>query len=261
MSRKDFRFWITFIILIGISCEAAFYFKHHMVVKTRAIAAEEAARNRAAELAAGPIASKQFKRQDLAVTLSAIGTIGTNQSDPTYADISFTLPEENLDSVDEGQEVTFIVDELPGLFFKGEVYALESKADPDTHEFAVQAMASNTDDKLQPGMTTQLEMVTDIHQNAMVIPESALIDKDDKSFVYVVENGKAKLTPVTIGVHQDDQVEITEGSLDDKDIIVAGTDHIHDGEPVVIEKPAAKDESSDTDANGTADSTDTENQD
>jgi len=242
MSRKDFRFWITFIILIGLSCEAAFYFKHHMIVKTRAIAVQEAAQQRAAELAAGPVASKQFTRKDFPVTLSAIGTIGTNESDPTFSDISFTLPEANLDDIDEGQEVSFVVDELPNLLFKGEVYGMESKADPDTHEFAVQAMASNSDNKLQPGMTAQVEMVIDIHQNAMVIPESALIEQDGKSFVYLIENGNAKKTPVTIGIHQNDQVEITDGPLDGKEVIISGTDHIHDGEPVVIEKQPSVEE-------------------
>lgn len=236
MNKKDFRFWITFVVLIGLSCEAAFYFKHHMVTKTKAIAAEEAAKQRTAELAAGPVTSKKIKRQDFPVTLSATGIIGTNESDPAYSDISFTLPEENMDDVDEGKEITFVVDELPNLLFKGEVYAMESKADPDTHEFAVNAMASNPEDKLQPGMTAQLKMIVDIHQNAIVIPDSAIIVQDDKNFVYVVEDNKAKLTPVTIGLQNDDQVEITESVIDGKNIIVSGTDNIRDGEAVNIQK-------------------------
>jgi membrane fusion protein (multidrug efflux system) len=238
MNKKNFRFWVTFIILIGLSCEGAFYYKHHVMVKHRAAVAQEAAKQHAADLAAGPITSKKFTRQDFPVTLSADGSINNNESDPTYADINFTLPEANMDDVDIGQEITFVVDELPNVFFKGEVYAMDSDSNPDTHEFGIKAMASNPDHQLQPDMSADIKMVIDIHQNAMVIPESAIITKDNHDFVYVIENGNAKLTPVKLGVHQDDVAEVIDGAIDGKNIITSGTDHIHDGAPVVMEPPA-----------------------
>jgi multidrug efflux pump subunit AcrA (membrane-fusion protein) len=310
MSKRDFRFWLTFAILIAVFCEGAYYYKHHVIVRKltmieRSLQAKKDALT-AEQIAAGPVTSMKIVRHDFPITLSADGVISPSDSEDITSEIDgkvksiefedgesvkqndlliqidpkistsdttktnliapidgvlslqnlkmndniqagqklaavktldpmkieFSLNESHLDVVHEGQEITFVVDALSDLFFKGEIYAIDQDVDPKTHSFGLQAMAANSENKLVPGMSAHLRLVTDVRQNALVIPESALIANNN---VYVIENGKAKKTAVTTSIHQDGFVEISNGLEQGQEIVVSGTGTIHDGSAVTVE--------------------------
>ena len=55
--------------------------------------------------------------------------------------------------------------------------------------------------------------------NATLIPEEALLSIDGMHYVYVVNNGKAEMKDINIGVRSDALIQVTSG-LNEKDIIV-----------------------------------------
>jgi membrane fusion protein (multidrug efflux system) len=60
--------------------------------------------------------------------------------------------------------------------------------------------------------------------------------------VYLVVGGIAKLVPVTLGMRQPGQVEITSGVKDGDEVVVAGQLKLHDGakvKPQPMTKPVA----------------------
>jgi multidrug efflux pump subunit AcrA (membrane-fusion protein) len=56
----------------------------------------------------------------------------------------------------------------------------------------------------------------------------------DKYYVYTVENGRAKLVPVTIGIRYDDVMEITSGISEGVEVITEGKHRLADGVKVNI---------------------------
>lgn len=61
--------------------------------------------------------------------------------DPLYLD--FYLPEQLFKQVHLNQRVTFSVEQNPTLVFEGKITALNSKVDPNTHNFQIQATLPN----------------------------------------------------------------------------------------------------------------------
>ena len=68
------------------------------------------------------------------------------------------------------------------------------------------------------------------------IPESALITRDGNSFVFTLENEKARLTPVVPGARQRGRVEIRAGLRASERVIGTGAGFVKDGDHVTIGK-------------------------
>ncbi|WP_458411780.1 efflux RND transporter periplasmic adaptor subunit [Schinkia sp. CFF1] len=83
--------------------------------------------------------------------------------------------------------------------------------------YPVEVVVTNSDLKLKPGMVSEVMFVDQANTQGIIVPKSALVEKDGKNFVYVVKNGKAKLTEVGIAEETASQVLTSSGlSADDK---------------------------------------------
>jgi membrane fusion protein (multidrug efflux system) len=81
-------------------------------------------------------------------------------------------------------------------------------------------------------MFARVHLVTGQRDQALVIPESALVASLDTFAVYVVEQGKARQRPVRIGVRLPGKAEILEGLAPGDEIVVSGLQKIVDGSPI-----------------------------
>lgn len=168
------------------------------------------------------------------------GQILTNIDALDPMSIEFSVPEKNFSDVHEGQEVTFTVDAYPDLFFKGEIYAIDSRVDPKTRSFQVKAMVGNTENTLRSGMYARLQIPVSVHSDVIVIPDSAvLVTKDEtgeKPFVFVIEKDRVVKTPVVLGIRQGDLIEILSGITPDQNIAVSNVAMLHNHSKISIEQ-------------------------
>lgn len=88
---------------------------------------------------------------------------------------------------------------------------------------------------LIPGMLGQVSFRVNEHQGISV-PESVVIYKDQGTFIRLVQDGKAKRVPVTLGKIQRGQVEILKGLSENDVIVERASSFIADGEAVQIQK-------------------------
>ena len=56
------------------------------------------------------------------------------------------------------------------------------------------------DGRLRPGMYARVTITLAVHRGALSIPTESILGKESERFVYTVVDGKAKKTPVTVGV-------------------------------------------------------------
>lgn len=72
-------------------------------------------------------------------------------------------------------------------------------------------------------------------QNVLTTPMECLFyDKNEKTYVYVVKDGKAVLTPVTIGIQSDTKAEVLDGLSEGDDLVVNPSDLLTDGTLVTV---------------------------
>lgn len=98
----------------------------------------------------------------------------------------------------------------------------------------------NADRKIRPGMLARVRLNLEAHENALVLPAAALVTEKRKSFVYVVKDGKARKTPITVGVDDGIEFEVKEGLREGDEVVVGGKNMISDGVDVRTTRKGAK---------------------
>ena len=82
----------------------------------------------------------------------------------------------------------------------------------------------NDELRLRPEVSLDVHIVTAESPDTIAVPERAVFRRQDEYAVFAVKDGRAILTPVEIGLRNDDWAEIVSG-LDEGDIVVADPDN------------------------------------
>lgn len=159
--------------------------------------------------------------------------------------LEFRLPELAMPDIEVGQSVEVNLDAYPGETFKAQLYALDSRVADDTRSIAARALLDNPDGRLRPGMFARVNLVVSRKENALLIPEQALLARGGKSFVYTVDQGKAVETEVQLGQRQPGEVEILKGLSAGQVVVTSGLQRIGNG-AAVNPAPRAQDAAGDT---------------
>jgi membrane fusion protein (multidrug efflux system) len=152
--------------------------------------------------------------------------------------VEMNMPERFLGQTSVGQKIRFEVTAYPGETFEGEVYFVTPRLDLITRTALVKTRIPNPDSRLMAGMVANLQLNLKTRDNALVIPEAAIIHNGDATLVFVVTpNQTTRLQPVTLGQHLPRFVEITSGLQTGDLVVVEGHQKIGPGMPVQIAGP------------------------
>jgi len=167
------------------------------------------------------------------------GTSLVTLVDDAQVKVPFRIPERQLALVRDGQEARLRVAAWPDKAFTGRVDLIDPVVDPGTRTAEIRLIAANPARLLKPGMFARVELVVQTRADSLVIAEGALVPSLDRFSVYVVNDERAHLRPVQLGVRLPGQVEIREGLTADSRIILSGTQKVVDGMRVTNAPPAA----------------------
>lgn len=153
--------------------------------------------------------------------------------------VDFRVPEVFLRKIRASQETQVGVDAFPGESFRGAIYAIEPSVDEQTRTVLLRARIPNPGVRLKPGMFARVTLVLDNRQNALIVPEQALVPRGGERFVFRAVEGKAELTKVEIGLRRPGEVEILQGLKAGEAIVVDGQLRLQDKSPISVmqEKP------------------------
>ncbi|RYD60483.1 MAG: efflux RND transporter periplasmic adaptor subunit [Verrucomicrobiaceae bacterium] len=161
--------------------------------------------------------------------------------DPIY--VEFSLPQQHLETVENGRKVRLTAGGLNGEGFTGEITAVDAQVDEATRNVMIQATVPNPDHKLRPGMFVNVEVLLDTTDNILAVPSSAISYAPYGDSVYVVteskgEDGQPMKTVqqqiVHLGPTRGDLVTITKGIKAGDEIVSAGVFKLRPGAPVKV---------------------------
>ncbi len=154
-----------------------------------------------------------------------------------------TISEYDTLHIETGQEVLLTSDAVPDDSWQGEISFISDLPEAsttgmgqeDTSVLYPVKVSLDGDIPLKPGFKMLLEIITKEH-TAQTVPIGVVQQQDEESFVFIVEEGKAKRVPVKIGAVNTEYMEIKDpGDLTKKDqIIVDPSDEIKDGMDVTV---------------------------
>ncbi len=152
--------------------------------------------------------------------------------------VDFRVPEIYFPVVRVGQTIAIAVDALPGETFSGAVYAIDPQIDESGRSIVIRAMVPNPQERLRPGLFVRVALVHETRDNAVLVPEQAIVPIGGRKFVYRLIDGRVVQTEVAIGERIGTRVEIRAGVAAGELVVTAGQLRIGDGEAVRIRAPA-----------------------
>lgn len=155
-------------------------------------------------------------------------------SDTSALELRFALPQRFIDDLEAGQTVLGLVGRC-GQRFEGTVIAIDPRVDPRTRMVGVRAAVPNDEAALHPGMAVRLRVLIGQHENAILLPQEAIIRQGTKHLVQIVDaDNKAHPREIRIGDYYLDGAHILEGLSPGDQVVVAGHQKLRQpGMPVI----------------------------
>lgn len=167
-----------------------------------------------------------------------------NLEDISSVKVDFRVPEKYADLVHKGQAIELLVDALPGRPFRAKVDAVDPLVDSSGRSALLRGRIDNPEGKLKPGMFARVRLILAERENAMVVPEEAIVPQGGKVTVWKVVDGKAMRTEIKTGLRRAAKVEILEGLQVGDVVVTAGQIRLSkDGTPVRIAQGNGQDAS------------------
>ncbi len=114
--------------------------------------------------------------------------------------------------------------------YKGVVDFADPQADPTTGTFGVRAEMPNPDHTLLPGEITKVKLLMDVRENAIQIPQKALIVEKGGAYVFVVgKDNTVERRFVETGPEVDNNIVIERGLAAGEKIVVEGIHKLKHG--------------------------------
>ncbi len=119
--------------------------------------------------------------------------------------------------------------------YSGLVDFADPQVDPQTGTFTVRAAIANPDHILLPGQTTRVKILLDMRENAMVVPQKALIIDKGGAYIFVVRpDSVCEKRFIELGPEIENSVIVERGIAPFENIVVEGYHKLVHGSKVQI---------------------------
>ena len=172
---------------------------------------------------AGVVSVKSVNAGDLATPGTALFTV----VDPTSMRLEGSVPADQVSAVRLGMPVNFTVQGYPGRSFTGHITRINPVADPVTRQVRILASIPNDGNTLVGGLFADGHVSSEA-RTGIIIPSSAVNQKDFVPTVTLVRHGRTEKAAVTLGLQDSgsETVEITKGLAVGDTVLVGGAQGI-----------------------------------
>jgi len=148
-------------------------------------------------------------------------------------EIRFSVPERYLGQLQVGSPVSLTVRSMPDRTSRGKVDFVSPYVDPQNRTVELKARIPNPGSELRAGQFADVRLQLQ-SRPATVIPEAAVIPRQDGNVVFRVEGGQARPAPVEIGTRRRGFVEVLSGVEAGDTVVVAGQQRLQPGASVAL---------------------------
>jgi multidrug efflux system membrane fusion protein len=158
--------------------------------------------------------------------------------------VLFTIPEDSLPQVTQRLRagVHLPVDaynrDNSKKLASGKLVTLDNQIDNTTGTSKLKAVFDNKDNALFPQQFVNMRLLVDTLTNQLVVPNVAIQNGQQGTFVYVVDNrSRVHIKTVQVGVATAAATQILSGLSEGDQVVIDGTDRLVDGATVRVRRP------------------------
>lgn len=166
--------------------------------------------------------------------------VGTGQPLMTLVDLDAVrvlihLTERDYVHLDRSDPLTVAMEASPESVFKGRIDRIGIKADERTNTFDVEILVDNPNLFLKAGMTARVRVTTAVIPGAIMIPQSAVLYRQDRREVFVAgSDQKAEVREIELGRSEGAVVQVLKGLIAGDRLVVTGGHYLKSGDRIMI---------------------------
>ena len=121
--------------------------------------------------------------------------------------------EVDVANVAVGQKAVITLDAINGVDFTGKVEKIDALGTIQSGvvSYTVTVSFDELDSRIKPSMTASVSIITDVKQDVIVVPSTAVKNDKGNSYVQVMVNGAPEMRNITVGIENDSSAEIVKG--------------------------------------------------
>ena len=123
---------------------------------------------------------------------------------------------------------------LKGNIFTGKVKLINPRIDNQTGTVKVTIEVYDKTLALKPGMFVEARIIIGMKENVLAVPRKAILYKQNKTYVFVKQGNTVSQREITIGLTEEDLVEILSGLNEGEVIVTVGVESLKDGDRVEV---------------------------
>jgi len=150
--------------------------------------------------------------------------------------INLDIPEKYLPQVSLGQNAKISVDAYPDEEFSGKVIKISPVVDLATRAAPIEIIVENQQHRLKSGMFAKIGLIIQEYKNIQVILKEAVMGKEPDTYAYIVENNKAVLKKIKLGLRQGPYFQVLGGLKEGDPVVIMGQQRLHEGAKVSMEE-------------------------
>ena len=144
--------------------------------------------------------------------------------------------ESEMRHINVGSPTQVIFVAYPDTVYTGIVDVIRSVVDPETGTCEVRILIDNPDFRLKPGMFANAQIAARVYNHRLVVRTDAILNRDERDVVFVVENGLAKWRYIASDLKNEIYTEILKGVQEGDSVIVSGHYNLAHDTPVAVVK-------------------------
>ena len=164
------------------------------------------------------------------------GTALFNIADISTLRAKINVPEGYVSSIEPGGTVDFVIESMKGndKHVAGTITHISPVAEGASRTFEAEVSVDNGDGRLRGGVYADTTITAVPKENALTVPLSAIVMRDDQRTVYIIQDGHAVRRVIKTGYIGDNLVEILDGVTEQDLVITGGQNKIREGSSVKV---------------------------
>ena len=159
--------------------------------------------------------------------------------DMNSLEVDVDVNEAYISRVVPGMPVEAVLDAYPDWKIPAHVIAIIPSADKSKATVKVRIALDQKDPRIIPQMGVRVSFLEKKDANrkplpGVLVPKSAIVQRDGKDVVFVVKDGRAERTPVTTGADFSDMKQVTQGLSAGAEVVTTPSADLKDGEKVRV---------------------------
>ena len=167
------------------------------------------------------------------------GSIATNTQpamvilDDSELLIGINITENMVNNLVVGQEVGVNIQAID-YYNEGRISSIGSSIEASSLMYGAEITLEKVDPDIKTGMHAKVEIVTESREDVIVIPSQAVLIRNNREIVYLVQDDKAVVVEVKTGLDNGSIIEVVSGINAGDEVVISGQSFLSEGDRVRI---------------------------